>query len=37
MPAQTKEPNSDMEGRNSLNRYGATPFFLAAEVRATCR
>jgi len=28
---QTKEPNSDMEGRNSLNRYGATPFFLAAK------
>src|SRR4029077_17682058 len=26
---QTKEPSSDMEGRNSLNRYGATPFFLA--------
>ncbi len=28
---QTKEPDSDMEGRNSLNRYGATPFFLAAK------
>jgi uncharacterized protein len=28
---QTREPNSDMEGRNSLNRYGATPFFLAAK------
>jgi ankyrin repeat protein len=28
---QTKEPNADMEGRNSLNRYGATPFFLAAK------
>ena len=28
---QTKEPTSDMEGRNSLNRYGATPFFLAAK------
>ena len=28
---ETKEPNSDMEGRNSLNRYGATPFFLAAK------
>ncbi|HLG57830.1 MAG TPA: ankyrin repeat domain-containing protein [Vicinamibacterales bacterium] len=28
---QTKEPNSDMEGRNSLNRHGATPFFLAAK------
>jgi uncharacterized protein len=28
---QTKEPSSDMEGRNSLNRYGATPFFLAAK------
>ena len=28
---QTKEPNSDMEGRNSLNRFGATPFFLAAK------
>jgi ankyrin repeat protein len=28
---QTKEPNSDMEGRNSLNRYGATAFFLAAK------
>jgi len=27
---QTKEPNSDMEGRNNLNRYGATPLFLAA-------
>ena len=28
---ETREPNSDMEGRNSLNRYGATPFFLAAK------
>jgi ankyrin repeat protein len=28
---QTKEPSSDMEGRNSLNRYGATAFFLAAK------
>jgi len=28
---QTKEPSSDMEGRNSLNRYGATPLFLAAK------
>ena len=28
---QTKEPTADMEGRNSLNRYGATPFFLAAK------
>jgi len=28
---QTKEPNADMEGRNSLNRYGGTPFFLAAK------
>jgi len=28
---QTKEPNADMEGRNSLNRYGATAFFLAAK------
>ena len=28
---QTKEPNSDMEGRNSLNRFGATPLFLAAK------
>jgi uncharacterized protein len=28
---ETKEPNSDMEGRNSLNRFGATPFFLAAK------
>jgi ankyrin repeat protein len=28
---ETKEPNADMEGRNSLNRYGATPFFLAAK------
>lgn len=28
---QTKEPTSDMEGRNSLNRFGATPFFLAAK------
>ena len=27
---QTKEPTSDMEGRNDLNRYGATPLFLAA-------
>ncbi len=27
---QTKEPSADMEGRNDLNRYGATPFFLAA-------
>ncbi|MEO8259934.1 MAG: ankyrin repeat domain-containing protein [Acidobacteriota bacterium] len=28
---ETKEPNSDMEGRNSLNRFGATAFFLAAK------
>ena len=28
---QMKEPSSDMEGRNSLNRYGATPLFLAAK------
>jgi ankyrin repeat protein len=28
---QTREPNSDMEGRNSLNRFGATPLFLAAK------
>jgi uncharacterized protein len=28
---QTKEPHSDMEGRNSLNRSGATPFLLAAK------
>jgi uncharacterized protein len=28
---QTREPNADMEGRNSLNRFGATPFFLAAK------
>jgi ankyrin repeat protein len=28
---ETKEPNSDMEGRNSLNRFGATPLFLAAK------
>jgi ankyrin repeat protein len=28
---ETKEPASDMEGRNSLNRYGATAFFLAAK------
>jgi ankyrin repeat protein len=28
---QTKEPLVDMEGRNSLNRFGATPFFLAAK------
>ena len=28
---QTKEPNADMEGRNSLNRYGATALFLAAK------
>jgi ankyrin repeat protein len=28
---ETREPNSDMEGRNSLNRFGATPFFLAAK------
>jgi ankyrin repeat protein len=27
---QTKEPTSDMEGRNDLNRYGATSLFLAA-------
>ncbi len=27
---QTKEPTSDMEGRNDLNRYGATPLFLAS-------
>jgi ankyrin repeat protein len=28
---QMREPNADMEGRNSLNRFGATPFFLAAK------
>jgi ankyrin repeat protein len=28
---ETREPNSDMEGRNSLTRFGATPFFLAAK------
>jgi len=28
---ETREPNSDMEGRNSLNRFGATPLFLAAK------
>jgi ankyrin repeat protein len=28
---ETREPNSDMEGRNSLSRYGATPLFLAAK------
>lgn len=28
---ETKEPSSDMEGRNSLSRYGATAFFLAAK------
>jgi uncharacterized protein len=28
---QTREPNSDMEGRNSLNRFGATPLFLASK------
>lgn len=28
---QTKEPNSDMEGRNSMNRTGATPLLLAAK------
>jgi ankyrin repeat protein len=28
---ETREPSSDMEGRNSLNRYGATAFFLAAK------
>jgi len=28
---ETREPNSDMEGRNSLNRYGATALFLAAK------
>jgi uncharacterized protein len=28
---QTREPNSDMEGRNSLNRFGATALFLAAK------
>ena len=28
---ETSEPNSDMEGRNSLNRFGATAFFLAAK------
>ena len=28
---ETREPNSDMEGRNSLSRFGATPFFLAAK------
>jgi ankyrin repeat protein len=28
---ETREPNADMEGRNSLNRYGATPLFLAAK------
>ncbi len=28
---QTKEPHSDMEGRNSMNRTGATPLLLAAK------
>jgi ankyrin repeat protein len=28
---ETREPNSDMEGRNSLSRFGATAFFLAAK------
>jgi ankyrin repeat protein len=28
---ETKEPNGDMEGRNNFNRYGATPFLLAAK------
>ena len=28
---QTKEPVGDMEGRNNFNRYGATPFLLAAK------
>jgi len=28
---ETKEPNSDMEGRNSMNRTGATPLLLAAK------
>jgi ankyrin repeat protein len=28
---ETREPNSDMEGRNSLTRFGATPLFLAAK------
>ena len=28
---ETREPTADMEGRNSLNRYGATPLFLAAK------
>jgi ankyrin repeat protein len=28
---ETREPDMDQEGRNSLNRYGATPFLLAAK------
>ncbi|MEO8260728.1 MAG: ankyrin repeat domain-containing protein [Acidobacteriota bacterium] len=28
---ETKEPSGDMEGRNNFNRYGATPFLLAAK------
>jgi ankyrin repeat protein len=27
----TKEPSRDLEGRNNFNRYGATPFLLAAK------
>jgi ankyrin repeat protein len=28
---QTREPHRDMAGRNNLNRYGSTPFLLAAK------
>jgi ankyrin repeat protein len=28
---ETKEPSGDFEGRNNFNRYGATPFLLAAK------
>jgi ankyrin repeat protein len=28
---ETKEPSGDLEGRNNFNRYGATPFLLAAK------
>ena len=28
---ETKEPGGDLEGRNNFNRYGATPFLLAAK------
>jgi ankyrin repeat protein len=28
---QTKEPSGDFEGRNNFNRFGATPFLLAAK------